>query len=316
MKQRLFISSVQREFAEERQALKAYILGDALLSRFFDVFLFEDIPARDRRADAVYIEEVRHCDLYLALLGDQYGWEDADGLSPMHREFNEATTLGKPRLVFVKGADDSTRHPKMRTLIATVGTQLIRRRFTSSAELIPAVYASLVDYLAAKELLRFGPFDAAVCPDATKQDLSADRIRRFVGTARRARGFPLTDDTATEAVLEHLNLLRTGRPTHAAILLFGAAPQRFLISSEVKCAHFHGTEVRKPIPSYQAYKGTVFDLVDQAVDFVLSKINLAAARGNTARRLRWPTRCRPKWSGKPSSTPWPTATTPATAACR
>jgi len=236
---------------------------------------FEDIPARDRRADAVYIEEVRHCDLYLALLGDQYGREDADGLSPMHREFNEATTLGKPRLVFVKGTDDSAHHPKMRALIATAGTQLIRRRFTSSAELIPAVYASLVDYLAAKELLRVGPFDAAVCPDATMQDLSADRIRRFVGTARRARGFPLADDIATEAVLEHLNLLRSGRPTHAAILLFGAAPQRFLISSEVKCAHFHGTEVRKPIPSYQVYKGTVFDLVDQAVDFVLSKINLA-----------------------------------------
>lgn len=30
----------------------------------------------------------------------------------------------------------------------------------------------------------------------------------------------------------------------------------------------------KPIPSYQVYKGTVFDLVDQAVDFVMSKINL------------------------------------------
>ena len=36
--------------------------------------------------------------------------------------------------------------------------------------------------------------------------------------------------------------------------------------------HFHGTEVRKPIPSYQIYKGTVFELVDQALDFVLSKI--------------------------------------------
>jgi hypothetical protein len=32
------------------------------------------------------------------------------------------------------------------------------------------------------------------------------------------------------------------------------------------------TEVRKPIPSYQAYKGTVFELVDQALDFVMSKI--------------------------------------------
>ena len=33
-------------------------------------------------------------------------------------------------------------------------------------------------------------------------------------------------------------------------------------------------EVAKPIPSYQVHKGTVFDLVDQAVDFVMSKLNL------------------------------------------
>ena len=71
-----------------------------------------------------------------------------------------------------------------------------------------------------------------------------------------------------------MNLLHKGLPTNAAVLLFGRQPQRFLITSEVKCAHFHGVEVAKPIPSYQVYKGTVFDLVDQAVDFVLSKINL------------------------------------------
>ena len=76
-------------------------------------------------------------------------------------------------------------------------------------------------------------------------------------------------------MLEHLNLLKNGLPTNAAVLLFGNEPQRFLISSEVKCAHFHGIEVRKPIPFYQVYKGTAFDLVDQAVDFVLSKIDLA-----------------------------------------
>ena len=51
---------------------------------------------------------------------------------------------------------------------------------------------------------------------------------------------------------------------------FDAAP-----CSGVKCAHFHGTEVAKPIPSYQVYKGTVFALVDQAVDFVMSKIALS-----------------------------------------
>lgn len=50
--------------------------------------------------------------------------------------------------------------------------------------------------------------------------------------------------------------------------------QWFLITSEVKCVHFHGLDVAKPIPSIQVYKGTVFELVDQAVDFVMSKINL------------------------------------------
>lgn len=30
--------------------------------------------------------------------------------------------------------------------------------------------------------------------------------------------------------------------TNAAILLFGKKPQRFLISSKIKCAHFHNRE--------------------------------------------------------------------------
>jgi len=58
-----------------------------------------------------------------------------------------------------------------------------------------------------------------------------------------------------------------------AILLFGIKPQRFLITSEVKCMHFHGARKLKPIPSYQIYKGTVFDMVDQSIDFVMSKLN-------------------------------------------
>lgn len=43
----------------------------------------------------------------------------------------------------------------------------------------------------------------------------------------------------------------------------------------MKAAHFHGTAVAKPIPSYQVFKGTVFELVDQAVDFVLARLSFA-----------------------------------------
>ena len=39
---RIFISSVQREFAREREQLRVYLRGDPLMRRFFEVFLFED----------------------------------------------------------------------------------------------------------------------------------------------------------------------------------------------------------------------------------------------------------------------------------
>ena len=56
---RIFISSVQREFADERAALRDYVRGDPLMRRFFDVFLFEDVPAIDRRPDELYLGACR-----------------------------------------------------------------------------------------------------------------------------------------------------------------------------------------------------------------------------------------------------------------
>ena len=270
---RIFISSVQTEFAQERAALRDYLRGDPLMRRFFEVFLFEEVPASDRRPDALYLDEVERCDLYVGLFGSDYGTEDAEGLSPTEREFDCATALGVHRLIFVKGAETHVRHPKMGALIGKAQAGLIRKRFNTQTELVTGLYAALVEYLEVKELIRWGPFDAAPCAKAVLEDLDFARIIRFIRTARRARQFPLPEDASPEELLEHLKLLNDGRLTNAAVLLFGKSPQRHLISSEVRCAHFHGTEVAKPIPSYQVYKGTVFELVDQAVDFVLSKIN-------------------------------------------
>ena len=138
----------------------------------------------------------------------------------------------------------------------------------------------------AAELIRLGPFDAATCSNSALTDLDLERIAQFVRTARRARGLPLPEGANARELLEHLKLLNNERLTNAAMLLFGKAPQRFLISSEIKCAHFHGTEVYKPIPFYRVYKGTAFELVDQALDFVLGKIALSV--GTRAKSVQAP----------------------------
>ncbi len=272
-KQVIFISSVQKELTDERRAVRDFVRGDALLRRFFDVFLFEDLPASDRSADDVYLAEVGRCPIYVGLFGQEYGRSSSSCLSPTELEFDRASVLGKARLIFVKGADDHSRDARMRALISKAGSQLIRRRFAGVSDLNASLYASLVEQLERIGHLRTRPFDAAACPDATLADIAKDKVKWFLGMARRERQYPLREDTTPAKALAHLNLLDAGKPSHAAILLFGKQPQRFLITSEVKCMHFHGTEVLKPIPSYQIYKGSVFELVDQAVDFVMSKIN-------------------------------------------
>jgi len=211
--------------------------------------------------------------LYLGLFGNEYGIEDSDGKSPTHKEFLQATQLGKLRLIYVKGDGDSGRHPKMLALLHLAGDQLIRRRFNTQPDLHSAVYASLVQYLLGSGRIITGPFDATVCRNAKISDISEDKIRWFLSGAHSSRDYALLEKTPVEDVLTHLDLLDKGKPNHAAILLFGVKPQRFLITSEVKCMHFHGAQKLKPIPSYQIYKGTVFDMVDQAVDFVMSKLN-------------------------------------------
>lgn len=51
---KLFISSVQREFEAERREVAAYIRQDAVMGRFFEPFLFEELPAKDVSAQQAY----------------------------------------------------------------------------------------------------------------------------------------------------------------------------------------------------------------------------------------------------------------------
>ncbi len=272
---RVFISSVQKEFAVERRALRDYLHADPLLSQFFTPVLFEDLPAVDKRADEVYLHEVDRCDFYLGLFGTAYGFLDANGVSPTEHEYNRAASLHRPRLIFVGDPKDGMmRDARMQALVDRASDTVIRRRFGSESELKVQVYAALVNVLKDRKLLRFGPFDAEPCTDARLVDIDDDAVARFVQIARRSRGVSLSEGIPTADALVHLNLLRDEQPVNAAMLLFARQPQRFLSASEVKCAHYHGTQVAKPIPSHQVYRGTVFSMIDEAVNFVMSKIDL------------------------------------------
>ncbi|MCU0858621.1 MAG: DUF4062 domain-containing protein [Pontiellaceae bacterium] len=271
---RIFVSSVQKELTEERRAVKEFILHDPLIRRFANrVFLFEDIPAMDRTADDIYLTEVEASDIYLGIFGNEYGWKNAEGKSPTELEFDHATKTKRERLVFVKGDDDKSRDPDMAKLVRKAGAQLTRRRFADTPALIREVYASLVEILERKGLLHTLPFDDSPCAGATLKDIDTAAIGDFVETAEAKGRLTLKGSRASKAVLQNFKLLRDDKLTNAAILLFGKDPRRFFNNIQVDCLHFFGTEKRKPIASQQSYEGRIFEVIDQAVEFVLGKLD-------------------------------------------
>ena len=271
---RIFISSVQKEFAFERKALADYIRTDALLGKFFDVFIFEEMPAKPQSAEQVYLSEVEQSDIYLALFGFNYGFEDEQGVSPTEREFDLASDLHKDRLIFVKRGDDSTRNAKEVALINKAQQCVVRKSFADYDELRVSVYSSLVRYLEDNEYLRLLPFDATLHPTASLNDIDEEKINIFVEKARKKRAFPLSQDAGVERVLKNLNLINNSKITNAALLLFGKEPQNYFPASEVKCVKFYTNTISKPLASYQVYRGTLFEIIDNAVSFVMSHIDV------------------------------------------
>ena len=271
---KIFISSVQSEFSEERMMLCHYIRTDVLLGKFFEPFIFEEVPANTFPVTHVYLKEVEQCDIYLGLYGNLYGYEDEEGISPTEREYDLATLLHKSRLIFIKSIDEDNRHPKENALIKKVERDIVRKTFVDIEGLRTSVYASLIRYLEEKEYIRWKPFDASCDNGATLDDLDEDKMKRFIQMARSKRNFPLSVETPPVTLLTHLDLIdEKMRIANAALLLFGKKPQKFFIASEVKCVQFYGDVVEKPIPAYQIYRGDVFELVDQATSFVMSRID-------------------------------------------
>ena len=190
---KIFISSVQSEFAAEREALYNHFCTDALLRDFFEPLLFEKLPAAVHAPDRVYTEEIEQSQVYLILIGQQYGSEDETGVSPTEHEYNCASRLNLDCLAFIKGDSSVQRHPKESALLINIQNQLSYKRFELVDQLITEVTKACITLLKHMGLIRFTAFDESLNERATLNDIEPDKIDTFIGIARAKRGFPLRE---------------------------------------------------------------------------------------------------------------------------
>jgi len=291
MKYNLFVSGVQEELKIERMAVKNLIIEKPLLKDYFNVFFFEDLPAKGKSSKKAYTDEVRKSNVYIGIFGNKYRNIGDDLISATEREFREAQKGNKEILIFIKGNNDKIRDASVRKLITEISGPekgYTYKRFNDLEELKNIVYESLIAFLREKGIVGRDAFNQRICNEAKLSYIDEKKIRWFLRVSREKRNFPLSLTASVKDVLTHLNLLREGKLTNAAILLFGRDPHRFFLQAEVKCIQFPSTEVEKPFMSYHIYDGNIFEQVDRAVSFVLDAIRLPVIQQEHTAQVKRP----------------------------
>jgi len=274
MKYKIFVSGVQKELRDERFAVKELVMENYLLNEYFKVFLFEDLPAKSKSSEKVYLREAEESNIYVGIFGNEYGKTDKNGLSAIEKEYIAASKSDKERLVFLKNGD-SKRDDKLKALLSGIRNNTkghCYKRFNTINEFKDELFKSLVDFLKDEGIVSNNAFDESACKNAKLNDVDEKKVRWFLQIAKSQRKYSLPVNTPVRNVFIHLNLLDNKKPTNAGILLFGKNPSGFLLQAKIKCIQFPGSQVEKPFSSYQIYDENLFEQIDKAVSFVLDAI--------------------------------------------
>ena len=279
-KYKVFISSVQSEFSQERQLIFDFIRNDELMGQYFEPFIFEQIAAQDKNPHQLYLDEASSCQVYLLFIGKRYGNILPEGISPTEKEYQAAGNGNAWRVAFISDLDGQQREEKEERFFRKVQSELSYRVFSNPSVLISLVKQSLYEYLKYKGIIQTLSFDEQTRDDASMDDIDPNKIKDFLHQARQKRGFPLAEDTDPITVLKHLRLLRQDKPSNGALLMFANDPQYFFPSAVVKCAWFLGTETVKPIEDYKTFEGSVAEQISQATSWVMSKLSVSFGQRN------------------------------------
>ena len=149
--------------------------------------------------------------------------------------------------------------------------------------------------LSPEEVIRFAKdtgkikWGEQICEAAGLEDIDEEKVKWFLRKAKAERNFYVEPETSIQEALERLKLIKNGNLTNAVILLFGKKPQKFFLQAETRCARFKGTEPVKPFIDMKVFSGNVIKQVDDALNFVLEHVPMAAwlVPGKVAREEKY-----------------------------
>jgi len=149
-KLRIFISSVQKELENERQAVLSLVSTDAFLQHHFEAVLYELEPAASEAGWQGCLKTLDTCDIYLLILWREYGQTEAL-LSITHHEYLHAKQKGLPVLIYIKGPAELKREEGTEKFFKEIKLDGYKyKRFGNYLELQRELRSSLIKLLKEK----------------------------------------------------------------------------------------------------------------------------------------------------------------------
>ncbi len=120
---------------------------------------------------------------------------------------------------------------------------------------------------------------------ASIDDLDPEKIKRFIELANRIGRRPIPEEEEPLKVLVKLGLIQEGKPTRAAILLFGDRPQRFYPQAILKMGRFKSETL---IVDDKEIEGTLFEHVEGAMLYFRDRLQTRFEfTGEPQRKVIW-----------------------------
>jgi predicted HTH transcriptional regulator len=287
-KLRVFVSSVQKELEDERLIVQNLINTDAFLLVHCVPVLYELEPASPEGALQECLETVDSCQIYLLIVGVQYGNRIGD-LSIMHAEYRRAKVKKLPVLAFIKGDRNLKREKGTDALLKELDADGPKyKRFGNVIDLQKEVRAALVKLL--RDRFGFAPtsdenaiaeqtieatstFESQPLTRIFWKDLDRGVLRRLVATADGTKPDDLSaDDLLAGASLRglvwHEPLSRRHYATAAGIVLLAKDPSAVFPQCRILADAYRATEADGDPRDHEDIRGPMPLAVDRALAFV------------------------------------------------
>jgi predicted HTH transcriptional regulator len=284
---KVFISSVQKELRQERIAVGGFLATDDFLRECTAPRIFEDYPQPLRPNPKGYLDLLRTCQVYLLIVGLEYGPDAGGGLSATHEEYRLAKELRLPMLVCIKGPRSTPREPKVKEFLQEIeNDKHTYSRFTDETGLLQVVGERLREHIkttydtvprrAQVEQSRMtrqsaSPFEREPVGGLAYEDLDPEIARDMMAAAEEIDRDRIDPKDLPRLLLSRGYLWRDGevlRPTIAGALLLGRRPAVVLPQSRMQVDAFPQTTRNADAVDSRILEGPLSRLVEQAVAFV------------------------------------------------